>query len=256
MLKTDQFWDKTAKAIQTKLNENYGLSNFLQWPPVASTMYAALIENRQDKLFALQKSGRWDKWQQAIKEHKFGGPIPCPIYTESSENAIQQAYHLSIFEEMSGVNIEKLGEIVEVGGGYGACAKIIKGLEHESKYSIIDLPTLVELQIIYLANVGVPNVYCTANEEEVNAYPDLFLALHSLSESPLEERERILNMFSPKYFFFAFGAKFNNTIDNLAWFNSQLPEILTLYRWVSSKPLGNTYYMLGEKIGSHQSNTT
>lgn len=41
----------------------------------------------------------------------------------TSANRVHQAYHLYRFEQTTGLRIDDFGQIVEVGGGYGAMCR-------------------------------------------------------------------------------------------------------------------------------------
>ena len=240
----DVFWQNKVRAIEERIARKEDMSKFLHWPEISSTCYAASVPDIQDKFSIIPID-----WYEALVEDPYGSPTPSKVYPKSSDNLIQQAYHLRIFEELSQARIYEFNVFFEIGGGYGAMARLVRRMGCYGIYMILDLPVMNALQDLYLRKAGVSWIsYCSTDtklDETIKFRPEVVFGIHSVSEMSIQEREYLVNNLKPKKWFFAFGQKFENRIDNYRWFFGKLPQILPQYSWRSfSKP--PTYYMLGE----------
>lgn len=165
-----------------------------------------------------------------------------PVESMPESNNIHQLYHLTRFIQYAGKRA--FTHITEFGGGYGSmCVRINRLLKPEG-YNIIDLPELSELQKRYLKE----------NDVEANLFNSLdflesgetFIALWSLSETPMELRNEYLERLDYKNYFFAFGSSFFD-VQNFQFFNEfrlRRPHI----QWYSEKIdfMNDQYYLMGK----------
>ena len=117
-------------------------------------------------------------------------------------NSTHQLYHLARLERFRGERIERVGSVVEFGGGYGNLARLFRGFEGLSRYTIVDLPLFSCIQYVFLATVLGPERVRLVTEAHtpaaegivdlvpINLLPDLrrdgelFVSTWALSESP------------------------------------------------------------------------
>ena len=131
----------------------------------------------------------------------FGRPNICNSKYLTSHNSIHHLYHLIYFQDKAGVKLDEYNSVLEWGGGYGNMAKIVKRMNREMTYTIIDLPLLSCIQWLYLSTILGENEVNIITESKVgirygkiNILPlgllpeqalktDVFIATWSLSES-------------------------------------------------------------------------
>jgi len=214
---------------------------FLTWDVVNETMfippYAPFVRH---ELRALRNRD-WDSWRRAIAERAAGLPFPSVFYPFSSSNAIHHAYHLHCFESETKTCIRDYRTIVEFGGGYGSLQRIVHNLGFTGNYVGYDLPELQALQRYYLGSIGVHRAVTEQREP-----PRLFIATWSLSESPVELRERIADEVSDFDAFLIAYQKHFGGIDNDAYFAAwrrRFPSIR--WRLIKIEHLPHDYYLFG-----------
>jgi hypothetical protein len=119
--------------------------------------------------------------------------------------------------ERLGARIDEMGDIVELGGGYGNFARIARALGHKGRYQIVDLPPIHRMQKAYLDATSPGHGVEFISGEDV-AGGDLLLATFSVSEMPM----RLRNYYETKYpafrkLFFGTTTTFDG-IDNVPYF--------------------------------------
>ena len=238
---------------------------FLQWDMVRYTM---VHECKQTELDYLQSLPNWPLWEQAIIQSSVGNPSPYPTYKKSSGNLIHQAYSIAQLIGRFPFDIAQIKTIVEFGGGYGSMARLLFRLGFKGQYIIFDLPEFSYLQEYYLnaASIGAqiltepsPNQESAvillseleklATQIKLSGRPDLFIALWSLSESPIALRKEIIRLVADaKTYLIAYQDKFED-IDNTAYFN-EVGNSMGLKERQSyqiSHLKGKHFYFLGTK---------
>jgi hypothetical protein len=177
----------------------------------------------------------------AIKDPGLGSPELYDGYT--SGNMIHQAYHLSLWELMTGRSVKNMRRIVEFGGGYGTMALVCHRLGFRGDYQIIDLPEFSLLQQWYLTNT-LPDISRIAWTDEP-ATCDLLIASHSLSEVPLPLRGKILSDMAADSYLFVYHCE-HDGVDNLGYF-AGFAEGKPAYSWShwSTLHLPNQWYSMG-----------
>jgi hypothetical protein len=213
-------------------------AEFLRWPPVRKTMVKRSHRRVRPELEHLRSRPDWSRrWRSALRETTLGGPRPLPRWPWSSANLIYQAYHLCRFEEVTGRSIAAMRTILEFGGGYGRLCQLAHDLGFSGTYVIFDLPEVSVLQRFYLRHVGIPvsparpDGWPAAGAVTVADLGDLltllrarpagdaaFVAIGSLSESPLPLREALRPALEEFDAFLMLYAATHDGIDNSAYF--------------------------------------
>jgi hypothetical protein len=176
---------------------------FLEWRPVRDSMFVGDSSYIPIELAALRRSAKWrDRWSRAVREDAAGMPQRSRWRFSSSGNIIHHAYSLHQFEEATGRSIDSFDQILEFGGGYGSLCRIAHRLGFRGEYLIVDFPEFCALQQYFLDSVALerpgfnPRVkYVTdlAQLPSVSVSKNaLFIALWSLSETPLAVRRQAL----------------------------------------------------------------
>jgi hypothetical protein len=230
-------WEALRRDLRERLSRD-DPAEFLRWPPVRRTMVKRNRRPALPELAHLRARPDWaDRWRPAVRETTLGTPRPFPRWPWSSVNLIYQAYHLCRFEEVTGRSLAAMRTIVEFGGGYGRFCQLVHDLGFAGTYVIFDLPEVAVLQRFYLRHVGLPvsearpPVLADHGVVTVVDLPTLqtllkarpasdaaFVAIGSLSESPLALREALRPTLAAFDAFLIFYAAEHNDIDNRAYF--------------------------------------
>lgn len=226
----------------------------LTWPVVRDTMLVAGERHPYlaAELAVLRQDPEWDtRWAPAVIEDPVGQPPPMPGLPGSSGNRVHHGYQFRHLERTTGLAAQDLTGIVEFGCGYGAMCAVAHRLGFSGTYTAYDLPEWTALQRWYLGEIGLdgPGVRLLSQEQELQAAVaaagpgDLFVAMWSLSETPLDLRARLLpggEGFGG--WFFGYQARFEG-IDNEAWF-AEFTRSRPEYAWSGGEPeqaSGNRY---------------
>ena len=175
----ESFWEGKRAELRARVaNDDPGA--FLTWPTIVSTMFVADAPYIRDEWDVLYTSGEWGRWKQAVTEDDSGSPTRLPEAPWTSGNMIHQAYHLLRWEQYTGRRIAGMKSIIEIGGGYGAMAKVAHRAGFEGKYLIVDVPEFSLLQEYYLSQCGVEVE--TKTQLDRKHSPSLLIAMWSLDE--------------------------------------------------------------------------
>lgn len=220
--------------------------NFLRWNPIVGSMVYGGSNSELDYL----KENNWNKWAPVINETFVGNPPRFKYYKNSSGNLIHNAYNLSRVVDRFGIDITKLAKIAEYGAGYGCMAKLIKDLGFKGNYEIFDVPEFLALQKYYLRSTNTSGDFHFVEKVEKlkNSNPDIFIAMWSLSESPIELRAEFLKTIGkPQYILIGYQQNFES-IDNVKYFK-EYREANTDYEWYDCEitHLPKNYYLVGKK---------
>lgn len=261
---SETIWKKNINTLrELVLTENP--RKFLRWNIILNTMFVGNENYVAAELRHLRAKTDWnERWQKAIEEIDTGSPLPFNKYPRSSGNLIHHAYHMSQFEENTGIPVDKIEFVCEFGGGYGCMCKLFHNLGFKGKYVIFDFPHFTALQKYYLKTIGIPvqtfdqfqsadnGVLCISDIEDMkeiiptnsNYSNSLFIAMWSISETSLHIRNSILPLVS--YFdaiFIAYQDNFGE-MDNIRFFGifKQLYEgKMHWSQWKIRHLPGNTY---------------
>ncbi len=231
---------------------------FLHWPIILHTMF---YPGNKVELDALRESEQWQLWKKGLEETSVGYPIRYKEFPSSSGNLIHHAYLAYRLSSVFGIKLAGLKTIFEFGGGYGSNARLFYQLGFIGTYTIFDLPEFLLLQKFFLrdfcekknidwksSTLGKTQFLSEVSFVPEYFSPDLFVAAWSLSESPLEVRENLLERFKkPKYIAIAYQQTFRE-IDNLSYFND-LSERMPDYEWVH-EPIAHqagNFFLFGKR---------
>tara|TARA_A100001011_G_scaffold379276_1_gene445075 strand:- start:1254 stop:2183 length:930 start_codon:yes stop_codon:yes gene_type:complete len=222
--KTHQIFNqKIIHLLQSKNLKNFLRKNFIQ------KMF--FLQNRlfiYEELKELKKLKKWNFYKNLLIEDSIGNPIRFFLYFKSSGNKINHVYHLSVLENELKIDLKKkIKKVFEFGGGYGCMARIFSKINKDIKYTCFDTNYVNLLQYYYLShnnlNVGFirnKQFFLNSKFENTNEKNDLFIANWSLSETPIQFRNKFyLKIANSKYIFICFQEKFEN-INNLKYFNN------------------------------------
>lgn len=257
---SEQEWNKNRTELRSNILKR-DPRNFLCWPVVTYTMFH---ESNVAELEYLKHLSNWTEYESALAESVIGNPRRYPAFPTSSGNLIHHAYSIALFSEKFSVNIRDCQNIFEFGGGYGSLTRFAYQLGFTGQYIIFDLPEFSLLQKYYLSSMpklglhfdGLGNprtVSLTTTVDQSLAVItgkliDLFVALWSLSESPIAFRDSMLaKLPHPSYFLIAYQKQFNNinNVDYFKKFAQERPD----YEWVDFPilHLPGSHYLVGKK---------
>ena len=123
-LKTHKIFNNYVK----KLIIEKKLSNFLRENIIQKIFF---VHNRVYILFMLLKIifNKNKLYKTLLIEDNIGDPIIYFLYPKSSGNRIRHIYHLKKFCDFSNININKINNVLEIGGGYGCMARIFSKIK-------------------------------------------------------------------------------------------------------------------------------
>ena len=218
------------------------------------------------ELIELKKDKNWKIWKKLIKENDIGKPVRFFLYSKSSGNRIRQVYIIKKFLNGSKlININKIQNIIEIGGGYGCMADIFIRLNKKISYTIYDMYEVNLLQYYYLKmNNHTPTLGKVSGKinliSEINQIKKFiaknknycFIANWSISEFPVKFRKKFLYIINKsKYSIISFQENFEN-INNLKFFNKVKNKLkkkfivnLHTFEYYNNSPLNkNNHYIL------------
>lgn len=257
----DALWLTFEKQIVTNVLEKK-MCNFLRWKVIKQTMFPISSSYLLTEFKSIRSNNNWTiKWKDALVESYTGSPVKYWRYPKSSGNTIHMAYHLLSLEKITNIDISSYDLIVEFGGGYGNMCRVSYNSGYVGEYCIYDIEIMTEIQKYYLAmsskdsnSLLSDNVLYYSDfkkiEDIVNSSQDkkiLFIATWSLSESPIEIRERAVSLFDKiDTIFIAFQNNFSS-YDNQMFFEKVRQE--TSKNWTLKKieHMQNDNYLIGTK---------
>jgi hypothetical protein len=222
----------------------------------------------------LRFSKRWKtRWQKALKDTHIGHPKPFFLYPKVGCNIILHLHHIEKIEAFLNQHVEDLEVIIEFGCGYGGMCRLIRQLGFSGLYILYDLPQQSILQSYFLESLNLPvssfedfkggksagNILISEFEQLVDFMEryskedtkvSLFIATWSLSECPVDFREKVTQIIFPKvnHFLIAYQEKFEG-VNNVDYFNSLKEKYKDRFdRLVEQMFLRKgDYYFLGKK---------
>jgi len=185
-------WDRNRAALRKHV-ENDDLDDFLNWSTIQATMFvgeAPYIKTEYESL-----TDGTDFWQNAIQEPGIGNPSRLSYAPHTSGNLVNQAYHLKQWTDRAVIEVSDLETVYEVGAGYGAMTVVLNQLGFDGDYYTYDLPEFDLLRSYYLSQVGIkPN---GGQPDPLRC--DLMIALFSVDEMPLDDRQIFLEVWANSY---------------------------------------------------------
>jgi putative sugar O-methyltransferase len=205
------------------------LTNFLRKNFIQKMFF---VHNRLfilKELLELKKDKNWILYKKLIEEDNVGNPVRYFLYPKSSGNRINHVYHLSVLTKGFNINLKKLNNVFEFGGGYGCMARIFSKINKRTTFTCFDTNIVNLLQYYYLnqnnLDVGFSKknkFHLISNIKKINTrYSNsLFIANWSLSETPINFRKKFIKSIkNSKLILLSFQESFEN-IDNLKYFKN------------------------------------
>jgi hypothetical protein len=237
-------WQFHANVVRQNILE-FDPSEFLTWPTVVSTMFVGDGSQLREEYTKLRKCSGWFHYERAVQEDGVGCPPISELAPGMNTNLLHQVYHLSRWEVSTGRHFKDLSSIVEVGGGYGAFAKVCRQLGFSGSYTLIDLPEFIALQEYYLSQTcGTQRIDFVSDPDKLPRWTDLLVANYSLSEMTPQERQPILNHVNANSYLLAFQETYDG-INNDDYFGS-IPVSQTMtWRWMKAACMPTCHYLIG-----------
>lgn len=156
-------------------------------------------------------------WEQVKDDLPRYGPAMESVpnvrtYNGYDFNMIKMVGWLAFWEKCTGRRIEDVERIMEIGGGFGAMRLALDRLGFHGEHGILDFPEMALLQRWFLSQYGIER------QEWHSCSCDILIAMCSLSEIPLADRDRIVEQVIPDTCLFEYSPKYDQD-DNLTYFN-------------------------------------
>lgn len=214
-----QCWERYRKQIAREFAA--APETFLRQPTISQTLHpGGGWAERLASQYArdLQQSPYGMRLLSLARDIRFGSPYR---FAEGcSLPAAQHAWQIALLKRF-GVTPEGLGEVAEIGGGYGDMARQFRENHFQGSYRIFDLPELNDIQRSYLIRAGANASLHPLNRSDLcGGDAALLLATFSVSEMPLELRGDLEPaFFGFRYLLFSWNEKFAD-VDNGVWFGA------------------------------------
>jgi putative sugar O-methyltransferase len=205
------------------------LTNFLRKNFIQKMFF---VHNRLfilKELLELKKDKNWILYKKLIEEDNVGNPVRYFLYPKSSGNRINHVYHLSVLTKGFNINLKKLNNVFEFGGGYGCMARIFSKINKRTTFTCFDTSIVNLLQYYYLKQNNLDVGFSKKNKfrlisniKKINTrYSNsLFIANWSLSETPINFRKKFIKSIkNSKLILISFQENFEN-INNLKYFKN------------------------------------
>lgn len=201
-------WKRHTETIKNSFCENLPMA-FLRNPLIGRQMVAQAPPGIiRGKISFIESVWSGERLSEILREDYVGLPRIANFKYLTSGNRIHHACHLASYKSAIGKEFWSSDNIVEWGGGYGNMARLVRRLNPECTYAIIDLPELSALQYVYLytllgdevhlvtpgqtqvkqGKVSIVPVGCVLSGE-INISADAFLSTWAITESPQEAQE-------------------------------------------------------------------
>lgn len=215
---------------------------FLRWDVVSLTMFVGSPLWAYRSLRVLRALPDWEsRWRPALREVETGSPRPLIGRPWTSGQLVLLAFHIARLERLSGLDVREMSTIVELGGGYGSMARMLRAVGFAGRHVIYDLPSVISLQRFYLglleAQTGERvDVELTSDADDIDRAVasderSLFIALWSLSETPMTVRDDVLPRVHGAHAHWIGYQPSLGGVDNVAWVRRWRAENPAM-RWV------------------------
>lgn len=146
-------WKKNTQEIEAVLIAELPFS-FLRDQTLKRTMFAHMPKSTTELQKNFLKSHMSaELLTKTLKENSTGRPILNDFEFKSSGNSIHHLYHLAKYSSETEQEIIKLDHVLEYGGGYGNMARLVKKINRDATYTIVDIPVFAYIQLVYLRSI-------------------------------------------------------------------------------------------------------
>ena len=227
-----KFNSEIYRLLKTKKIKNFLRESFIQ------KMF--FVHNRLfilNELRYLYRDIKWNFYKKLLVEDNVGNPVRYFLYPKSSGNKINHVFHLCTLINQFNIDIKKIKNVFEFGGGYGCMARIFSKINKDIKYTCFDTFHVNLIQFYYLKyndlNVGFSkknNFFLTSELKEIQNYHlnnsnYIFIANWSISETPINFRKKFeVIIKNSKYILISFQENFEN-LNNLNYFTNLKKKI-------------------------------
>ncbi len=201
-------WKLHTETIKNAFSNNLPM-NFLRNPLIGRQMVAQASPGIiREKISFIESVWSGERPSAILREDYVGLPRIANFKYCTSGNRLHHACHLASYKSAIRKEFWSSQNIVEWGGGYGNMAHLVRRLNPECTYTVIDLPELSALQYIYLyaligddvclitpgfsdVNKGKVNIVPVGRvlSGEINISADAFLSTWAITESPQQAQE-------------------------------------------------------------------
>ena len=167
-----KFNSEIYRLLKTKKIKNFLRESFIQ------KMF--FVHNRLfilNELKYLYRDIKWNFYKKLLVEDNVGNPVRYFLYPKSSGNKINHVFHLCTLINQFNIDIKKIKNVFEFGGGYGCMARIFSKINKDIKYTCFDTFHVNLIQFYYLKyndlNVGFSkknNFFLTSELKEIQNY--------------------------------------------------------------------------------------
>ena len=238
-------WEKRCNEIKRDA-DSQSVFDFARWPSLSEISVTAEAVPQQ-WLEEMEADPAWNwRWYQLTRDNYIGNPKPYGDMRWTSPVLIEHTYNLFQYEKRTGQSLLDCDVLFEIGGGYGSFCRLMLNAGFDGFYSIYDLPHLLAIQRMFLTWNGFNEAALVRQNMPRKAFGlnddrsvgELFgniqtiksknekmkigvVATWSLSEMPLEKRQRIMDKLLPlaDRFLLSYQPKYED-IDNVAYFDS------------------------------------
>jgi hypothetical protein len=270
-----ELWQTNVAAVRNNLMAR-DPREFLRWEE-----YMPLLTGQGvlPQFIKLRFSKTWtNRWEKVLKDTHIGHPKPFFLYPKVGCNIILHAHHLEKIEAFLNQQVEDLDVIIEFGCGYGGMCRLIRQLGFSGLYILYDLPQQSILQSYFLESLNLPvssfedfkcgksaeNILISEYEQLVDFMEryskedtkvSLFIATWSLSECPVDFREKVTQIIFPKvdHLLVAYQESFEG-INNVNYFNHLKEKYKDKFD-ILVEPMflrKGDYYFLGKKSNNNK----
>jgi len=199
-------WGSWSGKIRNTFKTNVPI-NFLANPLIAYTMVFQRnkgVKETQDRLNYIKKIFNPEIMQNILREDYIGGPVISNSFFKTSANRAHHTLHLASYFESTKKYFWESSSIIEFGGGYGNMARLIRKMNPNMTYIIVDLPELLALQYVYLGSLESEenlNIFSSKSDSikigkinlissnliysnEISIHAESFISTWALSECP------------------------------------------------------------------------
>jgi hypothetical protein len=210
-----QFWSESRSELR-RLIIHDDPREFLRWPLIRQTMSAFCPSYSRKYLRAIRRRPDYHSRFKSslLRRDIVGNAVRYPLYPWTTADTIQRLFHICLFWETLGIAPSEFNYICEFGGGYGELCRCFFGVGFRGHYMLHDFPELLCLQKYYLSHFDVPlgdsarqsesvvTMHSSLDELERSVRSDsgkgLFVATWSLSEAPVDLRNRVRSVVQDK----------------------------------------------------------